>query len=527
MTWLLLLLAGPAFGQDSRSADIELLRPSFATGSMFGVDSPLHRGDGTLSVGLLTQYERDPLVLYVAGEEVGSVVANRQAFHLAAAWEVRDRLAVRAALPVAVQWGTEVPERSADGVGQGDASVGGRFTFGALGSPDRALTLGARADLLFPTGRKELWIGEPNVRLHASLLAAAELGAWEALGELGLMARQAVDTGADFTLGSELLLNVGLRYQVWEGRADLSTAIASRGGVADLFQGGAENASEWLFGLRLWTTEAVRLELGVGKGLADGYGTSEFRGLAAVVYERLKPPGPPPPPPIEPDVVDIVEDDPPPPPPPLPPAPAWEEGQLARVEEEQIVIRDPIQFELDTANILPESLPVLEAVASLVQSEVAIEHLVIEGHASQEGTFEYNWLLSNDRAQAVFQALIQVGVHPSRLSYRGMGEVMPKVLGEDEASLAVNRRVEFHIVARRQADDPWPAWPTTIPAPWDGLPLAILPPPPEPPPPPPQRGAAEPDPSTRVDPDEFRPADEVDDPTGAGDTDGGRPKEGP
>ena len=62
------------------------------------------------------------------------------------------------------------------------------------------------------------------------------------------------------------------------------------------------------------------------------------------------------------------------------------------------------------------------------------------------GTHEYNYDLSNLRARAIFRALIEAGVHPDRLSYRGYGEAMPKNLGSDEAALAENRRVEFHIV---------------------------------------------------------------------------------
>ena len=81
-----------------------------------------------------------------------------------------------------------------------------------------------------------------------------------------------------------------------------------------------------------------------------------------------------------------------------------------------------------------------------------IGHVVIEGHASEEGSHQYNYDLSNLRARAIFKALAEAGVHPDRMSHRGYGEALPKNLGEDEAALAENRRVEFHII-RQDAPD--------------------------------------------------------------------------
>ena len=48
----------------------------------------------------------------------------------------------------------------------------------------------------------------------------------------------------------------------------------------------------------------------------------------------------------------------------------WKEGELARVEEEAIVIRDPIQFEFNTANILRPSIPTLQFVEKLMNQNL-------------------------------------------------------------------------------------------------------------------------------------------------------------
>jgi outer membrane protein OmpA-like peptidoglycan-associated protein len=163
---------------------------------------------------------------------------------------------------------------------------------------------------------------------------------------------------------------------------------------------------------------------------------------------------------------------------------------LARIEEDEIVIRDPIQFEFATTNILPVSLPTLHAVAALMQSNAKIGHLVIEGHASREGSFIYNYDLSMRRAEAIFREVVRAGVHPSRLSFVGFGEVDPvaatsataegtvALTAEQEAQLAANRRVVFRIVRQYRSNEAIPTYPSEIQLPWDGTTTPALVPPP-------------------------------------------------
>jgi outer membrane protein OmpA-like peptidoglycan-associated protein len=159
----------------------------------------------------------------------------------------------------------------------------------------------------------------------------------------------------------------------------------------------------------------------------------------------------------------------------------WEEGVLARIEEQKIIIRDPIQFEFNTERILPISIPTLRYVGLLMNEDWRIGHVVVEGHASEEGSFEYNYDLSIRRARSIFEELLRAGVHPDRISYRGMGEVIPRTSGEDETSLAENRRVEFHIVHQHSERDEGPDYRTVEQAPWDGAPVELIVPAPAPP----------------------------------------------
>jgi len=70
------------------------------------------------------------------------------------------------------------------------------------------------------------------------------------------------------------------------------------------------------------------------------------------------------------------------------------------------------------------------------------------------------------------------------MSYRGMGEVAPQRDGEDEPSLAINRRVVFHIVRQYAPGEPVPDYASEIRLPWSGESHRVTHP--EPPPAPPQ-----------------------------------------
>jgi outer membrane protein OmpA-like peptidoglycan-associated protein len=459
---VILLVAAAAFAQDTET-DIELVRPQFSKDGFLGLDAPDLDENGTVRWSLLTQYERDPLIAYettpLGGvDEVGAVVANRQALLLGVSTDFGDRFSVRAVLPINAQWASDVPSLSGDGVGAGDVMAGGRL----LLVDRRRFDLAGRADLYVPIGTNGAYMGEANPRVQAGLLADVSIPGFTFYADTSLVGRTTVETAHDFTLGPELALNLGVRHPVFPGRADALVALVTRSTLStDFLGGGAENSSELLTGIDLFLRDNLKLDLGVGKGLADGYGTSEFRGLLGL--QLIHHPPPPaehvirlPPEPI-PEVTKKVPDE-------IP----WEPNQLARVERSQIAIRDPIQFELDTARILPASLPTLQAVAEIVIGHPEIGHLLIEGHASEEGSYQYNYDLSNLRARSIYEELVKGGVHPKRMSTRGMGEVEPVALGMAEDRLALNRRVVFHILYYLETQAEVPQLQNQIVLPWSG-----------------------------------------------------------
>lgn len=100
-----------------------------------------------------------------------------------------------------------------------------------------------------------------------------------------------------------------------------------------------------------------------------------------------------------------------------------------------------VQFEFDSADLRPESEPVLaELYAGLSRSDNT--SMVIEGHTSSEGSEAYNQGLSERRAQAVVDDLVRRGLDSSRIQAIGKGEKEPIASNKDELGRSLNRRVE-------------------------------------------------------------------------------------
>ena len=467
---LLLLLAAlaprPAHAVE-RSLDTQLVQPALLPGAVLGVDSARVPAGRAVLGGGAWQLEHLPLEYFENTLPAGAAIYTRNTLHLAAGYPLGGRVLLggrwSASLMDAGGEPSVAPEHR---VAAGDL---GLFAKLSMLSGERA-ALGARLDLWLPTGTAESWVSEDAARYVPCLLGELDLAFLQVQGQVGAVLRRDLDTERDFTLGSELTLGLGTLVPLGERWGALAE-VGSRHGFEAFMQPGAENPVEAQLGARWLAPQQVAVQVAAGTALSNGYGASDVRLLVAV--NRLVPaprvkaaPTPrvvdvPPPREARVAVVDDLPDE---------KAPVkWQEGQLAQVHRGRIEIREPLQFELGTAHLLPVSEPVLEAVAEVLTQYAQIELLIIEGHASEEGSFRYNYDLSNARAASVYEALIGAGVRPERLSYRGLGEVAPARAGADEASLAANRRVEFNIVKVRDYLDVAPDYGgAMITLPWSG-----------------------------------------------------------
>ncbi len=109
---------------------------------------------------------------------------------------------------------------------------------------------------------------------------------------------------------------------------------------------------------------------------------------------------------------------------------------------EALLSQRSIYFTVDSDTITPDYQTVIEAHATYLVGEVKTQ-LVLEGHADERGTREYNLALSERRAQSVKRLMTLLGVAPSQVRVVSYGEERPYATGHDEGSWSLNRRVDL------------------------------------------------------------------------------------
>lgn len=97
------------------------------------------------------------------------------------------------------------------------------------------------------------------------------------------------------------------------------------------------------------------------------------------------------------------------------------------------------------ASLRAEARANLQKVVDFVQSHPDLP-VRIEGHTDSTGSANLNQVLSQQRADAVRQALVEEGIAPERLSALGLGEDQPVAANDTEEGRARNRRVDVVVV---------------------------------------------------------------------------------
>ena len=122
-------------------------------------------------------------------------------------------------------------------------------------------------------------------------------------------------------------------------------------------------------------------------------------------------------------------------------ADAQEAAQQAEEQSEAFVqnAKDRVFFGFDKSNLSAEAVRVLKVQAEYLKANPE-KQIVIEGHADDRGTREYNLALGERRAVAVKNYLISRGVDADRIRVISYGKERPAVVGANEAAWSQNRR---------------------------------------------------------------------------------------
>lgn len=501
------LASSPALAQTTpvKSFDIEqvALSPGGQHSLLLSTGDTLPRGD--LRLSLAAQYQHDPLVFMVNGVRQGAVIGPRLSSHLGVAYGLNDSVELALQLPVVLmQVGDDLTSHGiapVAGTVLGAPVLQGRFVL-ARQSPSAVGDIGLNLGLTLPFGSKSGLAQDPGPGLAFTAGAGFghDFGSFLRLGaEVNTVVRQfsrlsnysprVIDeVGSYVTLGvSASTLGEGLRGEL------------SARGLVSLTQ--TMSALEVLAGARYPLNKNLEVYALAGPGIGQMPGNPVFRAFAGVAFRpfpqaRLKeeprasvkeepkaapepapacvpPPAPepapcvapPPPPDADQDGIPDAEDACPnergvsaqrgcplPPPQPAvqptpPPAPVEEKPKLAQLKNGRIEIRDQVRFATSKSEILSDSFPLLEEVASILKAHPELIRLRITGHTDNRGARDYNIKLSQDRAEAVRRFLIERGIEAARLEAKGYGPDQPIASNADAEGRQKNRRTEFHSVS--------------------------------------------------------------------------------
>jgi outer membrane protein OmpA-like peptidoglycan-associated protein len=118
---------------------------------------------------------------------------------------------------------------------------------------------------------------------------------------------------------------------------------------------------------------------------------------------------------------------------------------LGKVKVGKKVVLNNILFETGKSILTSGSNMELDRLVNIMQDNAQMK-IEISGHTDKTGSEPLNFKLSEDRAKAVVEYLVQKGIERSRMEFRGFGSLQPIADNTTAAGRSKNRRVEFKIL---------------------------------------------------------------------------------
>jgi len=121
--------------------------------------------------------------------------------------------------------------------------------------------------------------------------------------------------------------------------------------------------------------------------------------------------------------------------------------ELETIKEGKSYTINNIFFETNSFDLKPKSITELENLHQLMKYNPTMR-ISIDGHTDNVGDASKNQTLSQNRAKAVYQKMIDYGVVAERLQFKGYGENKPVADNTTTEGKAKNRRTEITILSK-------------------------------------------------------------------------------
>ncbi|HTS44515.1 MAG TPA: OmpA family protein [Puia sp.] len=117
-------------------------------------------------------------------------------------------------------------------------------------------------------------------------------------------------------------------------------------------------------------------------------------------------------------------------------------NMIGKAFTEAKIITHGINFDIDKASLKPESMGTLNMIVRVMNNNPGLK-FEVDGHTDNSGSPAHNLTLSQQRADAVKDQLVKMGIDPSMLTAKGFGDSKPVSDNNTAEGRANNRRVEF------------------------------------------------------------------------------------
>ena len=114
-------------------------------------------------------------------------------------------------------------------------------------------------------------------------------------------------------------------------------------------------------------------------------------------------------------------------------------GAPGSQQEFIVTVGDRVFFETDSSSLTAEAMATLDKQAAWL-NQYANYRIMIEGHADERGTREYNIALGARRGSVVVNYLVSKGVNAQRITTQSFGKERPVAICNDISCWSQNRR---------------------------------------------------------------------------------------